>query len=57
MVKRKQKFTKWEVNQLMVDLGFPDVKVRTGMTRKELKDFLGEVGFEKYEIKVIMIEY
>jgi len=55
--KKKLKFSKFEVNQLMMDLGLPDVKVRTQMTRKELKDFLYEVGFDNREIKGIMREY
>lgn len=51
------KIKKRKINQLLIDLGFDDVKVDKDMSKSELKLFLKNMGFSKSEVDEIISEF
>jgi len=48
---------KQKINQLLIDLGFDDVEVTGDMDKKQLENFLYEMGFASKEVKEIISEF
>jgi len=53
----KEKMEKQKINQLLIDLGFDDVEVTGDMDKKQLENFLYEMGFASKEVKEIISEF